>query len=111
MVRRGNPPDVRDWRSLPWRVRIGGIVELAGVGSICILLAQGVLTPATAAIGFSAGLIAFVLVFDSRRSWWPAEVDVPYDYDPLAANGHRWIVVGLAVIIGTLILVAAGLVR
>jgi hypothetical protein len=99
------PPDIRNWATLPWRVRLGGLVELIWVGATAWLLATG-LAPAKAFIGLSVGLILLVVLFDSRRPWWPPEPTVPYD--PLAANGHRWIVFACAVILVTIGLIAAG---
>ena len=106
MPERAEPPNIRDWSTLPWRVRLGFVVEVITFVSVGLLLGVGVVTFASAAILLAASLIAFVMVFDSRLPWWPAESTV--FYDPLATNGGHWIVFAVLVIVITMALKAVG---
>jgi hypothetical protein len=106
MPERGHPPDIRNWSTLSWRVRIGFFVEVIAFVGVGSLLGVGVLTIASAAILLAASIISLVLLFDSRRAWWPDEPTVPVD--PLATHGGRWIALAVIAIIMTVALVAVG---
>jgi hypothetical protein len=106
MAARPEPPDLKNWSTLPWRVRIAGVYELAGWGLIGVALVAAVIPLATAALLFAVHLLSLVGLFSSRRPWWPPE---PTIHDPLAANGRLLAAVGVGLIAATILLVAAGI--
>lgn len=106
MREHADPPDIRDWSTLPLRLRLGFVVEVTVFVGVGLLLGAQFVSLGFSAIVLASSLIVFVLVFDSRRAWWPEEPTVPYD--PLAANGGRWILFGVVAIVVTLTLVGIG---
>jgi len=92
-----NAPDLRDWSRLTSRVRLAATIEIGAMVLVSALVIVGAMTIGVGLSLIGVLLVLLVLVFDSRRPWWPPEPNVHY-IDPLAAHAMRWVVVGASLV-------------
>ena len=98
--------DMGDWSTIPLRIRLSVVTLIAGASIVGVASGIGLLSITTAVVLLSAVGIAWVLVFDRRRLWWPGEPGVAVD--PVAANLVRKVALFAAIGIGAALLGVSG---
>jgi hypothetical protein len=99
--------DMGDWSRLPGRVRLAVATLVIGAGLCGAGLGIGRLSVAATLFLAAGFMIAWELLFDRRRRWWPAEPTVPVD--PIGCDARRKIGTAFALAMVVVVLVLAGI--
>jgi hypothetical protein len=101
--------DLGPWGTIPLRLKLGLAFIVVVAGGLGIATGADILSLAMAGLLLGLSFLAFVLVFDRRRPWWPPEPRLLVD--PVGQAAMRNTVTAFAIIALVLAAVGLGLLR